>query len=701
MKLSALLKLGSGLKQRPGTALGAATLLISATFGASFSAQAVEPELSAMAVAADEVVTDRVIVKYKNTMAGANAMAMSQTAIDRVAQTSGHRFKHMRRLATGAQLMKLEKRASKSELDAIIARLQQDPQVEYAEPDRLMQPMAVPNDANYNQQWHYFEATGGLNLPAAWDVTQGEGVVVGVIDTGYRPHADLNANILPGYDMISDTTVAQDGNGRDSDASDPGDWSPAGACGSGQPARSSSWHGTHVAGTIAAVTNNGTGVAGVAYKAKVVPIRVLGRCGGYTSDIADGIIWGAGGNVSGVPANANPAQVLNLSLGGGGSCDTTTQNAINTARSLGTTVVVAAGNSNANAGNYSPASCAGVISVASTNRAGSRAYYSNYGSVVDVAAPGGETSTNSNGVLSTLNSGSQGPGSDNYAFYQGTSMAAPHVAGAAALLYAVDGNITPDQVESTLKNTARSFPGSCSQCGSGIVDTSAAVNAVNGGGNPDPDPEPGNGELSNGVAVTGLSASTGGELQYTLQVPAGASNLSFQIAGGSGDADLYVRYGSAATTSAYDCRPYLNGNSETCNISNVQAGTYYVMVRAYSSFSGVSLTGSFDEGGSGGGATGWTESNLSGASGSWQHFTLNVNSGMSALEVLMSGGSGDGDLYVRYGSQPTTSSYNCRPYRYGNSESCSFSNPQAGTWYISIRGYTSYSGVTLQAEAAP
>jgi len=694
MKCSAL------LKRRPSALFGAATLLFSASVGVGFSAQAVEPELSAMSVAADEVITDRIIVKYKSTMAGANAMSMSQTAIDRVAQTAGHRFQHMRRLATGAQLMKLEKRTSKAELEAIIARLQQDPQVEYAEPDRLMQPMATPNDSNYNQQWHYFEATGGLNLPTAWDVTQGEGVVVGVIDTGYRPHADLNANILPGYDMISDTNVAQDGNGRDSDARDPGDWSPAGACGAGQPARSSSWHGTHVAGTIAAVTNNGTGVAGVAYKSKIVPIRVLGRCGGYTSDIADGIIWGAGGNVSGVPANANPAQVLNLSLGGGGGCDNTTQNAINTARSLGTTVVVAAGNSNANAGNYSPASCSGVVTVASTNRAGSRAYYSNYGSVVDVAAPGGETSVNSNGVLSTLNSGSQGPGSDSYAFYQGTSMAAPHVAGAAALLYAVDSGITPTEVESILKSTARSFPGSCSQCGSGIVDAAAAVNAASGG-SPDPDPEPGDGELSNGVAEINLSASTGQELYYTLEVPAGASNLSFQIAGGSGDADLYVRYGSQATTGAYDCRPYLNGNNETCNISNVQAGTYYVMVRAYSSFSGVSLTGSFDEGGSGGGATGWTETNVSGGSGSWQHFTLDVNSDMASLEVVMSGGSGDGDLYVRYGSQPTTSSYNCRPYRWGNNESCSISNPQAGTWYISIRGYQSYSGVTLQAEAAP
>ncbi|WP_193164348.1 M4 family metallopeptidase [Microbulbifer hainanensis] len=208
-------------------------------------------------------------------------------------------------------------------------------------------------------------------------------------------------------------------------------------------------------------------------------------------------------------------------------------------------------------------------------------------------------------------------------------------------------------------------------------------------------------QLENGVAVTGLSASTGNTVQYTLDVPAGASNLSFQISGGTGDADLYVKFGSAPTTSSYDCRPYLSGNAETCTISNVQQGTYYVMVRAYSSFSGVSLVGSYDENGGGGSGSGWTETNLSGSQGSWQHFTLNVDSGMSSLDVQMSGGSGDGDLYVRYGAQPTTSSWDCRPYKYGNNENCSISNPQSGTWYISIRGYSAYSGVTLDAQANP
>ncbi|WP_308367243.1 MULTISPECIES: pre-peptidase C-terminal domain-containing protein [unclassified Microbulbifer] len=223
----------------------------------------------------------------------------------------------------------------------------------------------------------------------------------------------------------------------------------------------------------------------------------------------------------------------------------------------------------------------------------------------------------------------------------------------------------------------------------------STANCGGGGGNP------GGGELENGVPETDLFGSTGDEIHYTLEVPAGASNLAFQISGGSGDADLYVRFGSAPTTSTYDCRPYLGGNNETCTISNVQAGTYYVMVRAYSSFSGVSLVGSFDESGGGGGGTGWEETNLSGSQGSWQHFTLEVNSGMSSLNAQMSGGSGDADLYVRYGAQPTTGSYDCRPYSSGNNENCSFSNPAAGTWYISIRAYSAYSGVSLEAQASP
>lgn len=642
-------------------------------------------------------ITDQIIVKYKNGSAVGHASSMSEAQMNMLSQRVGAGLRHIRQLTSGAQLLKIKSKQSGIRMGDMISALMADPNVEYAEPDIKMYPLAIPNDSRYNEQWQYFESTGGLNLPLAWDTAQGTGVVVAVIDTGYLAHADLAANLLPGYDMISDSTIAQDGNGRDSNAIDNGDWEPAGACYSGSPSSASSWHGTHVAGTIAAVTNNSNGVAGVAYNAKIVPVRVLGRCGGYLSDIADGMIWAAGGTVSGVPANANPAQVLNLSLGGSGSCSITSQNAINTARSLGTTVVVAAGNENTNASNSNPANCNGVIAVAATNRNGSRAYYSNYGAVVDVAAPGGEMSTGiANGILSTLNSGQTTPSTDSYAFYQGTSMATPHVAGVAALLYEVDPTLTPDEIESTLKSTARSFPATCSQCGSGIVDAESAVASASGV--TPPPPPPADNTLENGVPVTNLSAASAESLMFTLEVPAGSANLNFVISGGSGDADLYVKFGSAPNTSSYDCRPYLNGNNETCSITNVQAGTYHVMIRAYAAFSGVSLLASYGEALPGGG---FIETNLSASRGYWLHYTLQVPAGMSALNVNMSGGSGDADLYVRYGATPTTTSYNCRPYLNGNVESCSFTNPTAGTWYISLRAYSSFSGVSLDARYKP
>lgn len=311
------------------------------------------------------------------------------------------------------------------------------------------------------------------------------------MDTGYRPHADLVANILPGYDFIVNTFTANDGGGRDTDASDPGDAVAAGECGvtPPNPQQYSSWHGTHVAGTIAAVANNAMGVAGIAFNAKILPVRVLGKCGGYVSDITDGIRWAAGINtVIGVPSNPNPAKVINLSLGSKlpSSCDPTYVGAINDARSVGATVVVAAGNLTADAGSYSPGNCAGVITVAATDRNGVRAPYSNYGTAVEISAPGGNVSGSYlNGIYSTLNSGYTSPVNDSYAFYQGTSMAAPHVSGAAALLYSVKPTISPDEVYSVLASNARKFPvtggtNDCNNasCGAGILDAGRSVSAV-------------------------------------------------------------------------------------------------------------------------------------------------------------------------------------------------------------------------------
>ncbi|MGW8767337.1 S8 family serine peptidase [Streptomyces sp. NPDC055815] len=435
---------------------------------------------------------EKVIVTYKTRTAeaGSNTAAKSDTA-EKAAQT-GEKLSFERRLAGGAALVNLGGQATKQDVTEVMDAFRADPAVASVEPDIRAYAMAVtPDDTDYAKQWDLFEPTGGMNVPAAWDKTTGSGVTVAVIDTGYAAHSDLASNVIAGYDFISDSADARDGNGRDADSKDEGDWNAtAGECGTGSTASNSSWHGTHVAGTIAATTNNTKGIAGIAYNAKIQPVRVLGKCGGSSSDIADAITWASGGTVPGIPANATPAKVINLSLGGASStCPSVYQTAINGAVSRGTTVVVAAGNSNANASGFTPANCSNVITVASTNRAGSRSYYSNYGTIVDVAAPGGETrnatdtpgtvTTPENAIYSTLNSGLTVQSTETYKPYQGTSMAAPHIAGLAALLKSAKSTLTPADIESAIKNNARPLPGTCTGgCGTGIADTAKAVDAV-------------------------------------------------------------------------------------------------------------------------------------------------------------------------------------------------------------------------------
>lgn len=533
------------------------------------------------------------IIHFAPDSRAASDPAAMQATLELAARRTGAKVTHVRQLAAGGELIRFNRSFARLDAASVMEVFLTDPSVDYIEPNALMAISLTPNDTRYGEQWHYFEATGGLNLPQAWDIATGAGQVVAVLDTGSTSHPDLNGNTVAGYDFISSSTTARDGNGRDANPQDEGDWYAANECVAGWPAAGSSWHGTHVAGTVAAVTNNASGVAGVAFGAKVQHVRVLGKCGGTLADIADGIVWASGGSVSGVPANATPARVINMSLGGGGSCGTTYQNAINSAVGRGTVVVVAAGNENQNASNSRPANCSNVVAVAATQRNGGKASYSNFGTVVDVAAPGGGSGGS---ILSTLNSGATTPGAASYAGYQGTSMATPHVAGVAAQILSVASK-TPAEIETILKTTTRAFPATCSGCGTGIVNALAAVQAA-GGGDPPPPPPP-TGVLSNGVPVTNLSGATGAELRFTLVVPTGASNLVFQQSGGTGDADLYVRFGSAPTTTTYSCRPYLGGNNESCTVAAPQAGTWHVMVRGYSAFSGVSLVGSYTTGGGG------------------------------------------------------------------------------------------------------
>jgi len=573
------------LRQRALVVLGASVL---STLLLATPAFAGDVQLSGLSSAPTH---QRFIVKYKDgstEVATPTALASSLKAAAAAVPAAQGRalgLQKLRQLAIGPTVVKADRPLDRAEAELLMRRLAADPSVEYVEVDQLMQATLVPNDTRFSEQWGFGTSNASINVRPAWDKATGAGVVVAVIDTGITNHPDLNANLLPGYDFISDAAMARDGGGRDNNPNDEGDWYAANECGSGIPASNSSWHGTHVAGTVAAVTNNSTGVAGTAFNAKVVPVRVLGKCGGYTSDIADAIVWASGGTVSGVPANANPAEVINMSLGGGGSCSTTYQTAINGAVSRGTTVVVAAGNSNTNVSSSVPANCANVIAVAATTSAGARASFSNYGTGIDISAPG-------QGILSTLNSGTTVPGSASYASYNGTSMAAPHVAGVVALIQSVAPTaLSPAAIESLLKSTARPLPGACSGgCGAGIVDADAAVTAaLNGTG-----PGPGTGTvLQNNVPVTGLGAASGASLAYTVAVPSGSSQLKVTIAGGSGDADLYVRNGSAPTDTVYTCRPYLSGNNETCTIPSPAAGTWHVRVKAYSTFSGVTLTAQY------------------------------------------------------------------------------------------------------------
>lgn len=435
--------------------------------GATVSVQAAAPQS-----------VERLIVKYKIPGSGAGVLSASQASA--LSASAGVPLTPYRAMSDDAQVLALPGKLPLAQAEAIAAKLMKNPAILYAEPDRIVTIQAVPNDPQFVNQWHYFapaSAPGGANLTNAWNQTKGVAVnsVVAVIDTGILTHADLAGRILRGYDFITDPIMANDGNGRDANPADPGDWTLS------QP---SSWHGTHVAGTIGAATNNGLGVAGVNWNARILPVRVLGTGGGASSDIIDGMRWAAGLPVAGVPANLNPAKVLNLSLGGGGACGIATQTAINQIIASGAVIVVAAGNSSTDVSGFFPANCTGVIAVAANNRFAHKASYSNFGALVTVAAPGGDMRVDT-GILSTLDGGTTVPLRNNaYAYYQGTSMATPHVAGIISLMRSVRPSLTPLQIKNIIKGSARPFPATstCNNalCGAGIVDANNAVTATKG-----------------------------------------------------------------------------------------------------------------------------------------------------------------------------------------------------------------------------
>lgn len=429
--------------------------------------------------------------------------------------------------------------ASRISSAALAERLSREADVEYAVVDRRRKHFAVPNDPLYAQgppilnstggpivgQWYLHAPTSALpssiNATGAWDLTTGSSnIVVAVLDSGIRPeHPDLAGRLLAGYNMISDIPTGNDGAGRDVDASDPGDWVTAGEANDPSSpfyqcdASDSSWHGTMTASLIGAASNNGAGMTGVAWGVKLLPVRVLGKCGGYDSDIIAGMQWAAGLPVPGVPANPTPAQVINMSLGSSGACLQSYIEAINaiTGKQNPAVIVASAGNSSGQAVSV-PANCPGVIAVAGLRHIGTKVGFSDLGPEITLSAPGGNcVNTDSTlpclyPILAATNTGSSSPVASSYtdAFNSsvGTSFSAPLVAGTAALMLSIQPSLTPAQVTALLQTSARAFPATgaeatvqichapssnveqlecyctTSTCGAGMLDSAAAIAAV-------------------------------------------------------------------------------------------------------------------------------------------------------------------------------------------------------------------------------
>jgi serine protease len=497
------------------------------------------------------ITSNRLIVKLKPSFSTtglsraqiANELRrpLSVNTLNKLQTAAGLPLSESHAISNGAHILILKGSPDKQSIERAISNIRGLGEVDYIEVDKILSPQAATSDASYALLWGLLPETTvsspspgntgsyGADFQTAWgtgNTMTGTGIVVAVVDTGITAHADIAALASSGYTFISDCRIrgidAFDGCDEfsintsptpNADASDTGDFISSSESTNpssvfyGLVPSASSWHGTHVSGTIAAIGNNTTtglsGVVGAAYGATILPVRVLGKGGGYASDTSEGMRWAAG--IHPDYTNLTPANVINLSLGGAGACSLTEQATIDAIVALGIVVVVAAGNEDADVSTSSPANCKNVISVAATGRDGSRAVYSNYSSPasnytnpvqITLAAQGGDTSSsNDPGIYSTVNRGTTIPldcttGSlpvSCYAYYEGTSMATPHVAAAAALMLARDPTLTPTQIKYILSASTTAFPSfstagwlpyDCAilkNCGAGILNARLAV----------------------------------------------------------------------------------------------------------------------------------------------------------------------------------------------------------------------------------
>lgn len=582
----------------------------------------------------------RVIVKYRadasvlssstlSTAQASRGTAQGVQAASRMGARLGLTLTDGRALGARTQVLKSSSLGSQ----ALAKRLAQDSDVEWAVVDGRRFVSAVPNDPLYPEglaasvnnltagQWYLRAPTStyvsAINAPGAWSVTAGSSsVVVAVLDTGIRPeHPDLSGKLLTGYDFVSDPVIANDGDGRDSDPTDPGDWvtqaesNDTSSVLSGCTVGNSSWHGTHVAGIIGAATDNSLGMAGVAPNVMVLPVRVLGKCGGYDSDIIAGMQWAAGLSVPGVTTNSHPAKVLNLSLGSAGSCTPAYAEAVSAINAAGAVVVAAAGNDGLAVN--TPGNCSGVIAVGGLRHAGTKAGYSSLGSAVALSAPGGNCGTGTlcqYGILTATNAGTTTASTSTYTnatdYAIGTSFATPMVSGTAALMFSTNSSLSPATIRSLLQASARAFPTSgaadtaatscqasdgvttqeecyctTSTCGAGMLDSAAAVAAAAAVLPPTASIAVASASVPAGSTVTldgsGSSAASDASLvSYAWSITEGSSLASFSGSTTGSTATLVTRGAGTVTVTltVTDSHGLSASTSQTLTVTAVSSG---------------------------------------------------------------------------------------------------------------------------------